>query len=178
MADFTHGVVNTTRCTCWDVDAYKLVGIAEDDMDNGTLVVLGDIAKTEGGNSISGYQFAVTAAQANSTGVCLVRTPEVGTTLGMNILNDPRAFYNEAGRPMSLCRLNPGVDYIEVNANCFVGGTFPQAGQQFVTIGAGGKMAGAAQAPDAGCYFTIVGEHFMDMGQTITPTLMLFCARN
>ena len=177
MATNTHGLINTTRVTAVDVDAYNLVGISKTDMDNGTCVVLGDIAKGATGG-ITGYQFTVTAAKANSTGVCIIRTPEIGTNLEMNIMFDPRTFYNEAGRPLHLCRLNPGVDYIEVDANCFVGGTLPTDVQTYVTIGANGKLVGANAAPAAGCYFTVVGKHNMDVGQSLVPTVVLFCARN
>lgn len=176
MANNTHGLINTTRCTCWDVDAYNLVGVATTDLDNGVAVTLGEIANTSG--AIDGYQFAVTPATAASVGVCVVRTPEVGTDLCMNIMYDPRTFYNEAGRPLHLCRLNPGVDYIEVDKNCFVGGTAPTAAQRYVTIGANGKYAPATTAPTAGCYFSVVGTHYMSVGQEIVGTWVLRCERN
>ena len=38
-----HGYINTTSCTCWDVDAYNCAGVAAADLDNGVMVTLGDI---------------------------------------------------------------------------------------------------------------------------------------
>lgn len=175
-----HGVVNTTHCTCWDVDAYKCAGVATVDLDNGTLVVLNSINKDATSGAIQGYEFNVTPATAASTNVWLVRTPEVGTTLDMQIYSDPRYFYNVAGRPMSLCYMNPHVDCIEVDANCFVAGSAPtdQPTYTFVTIGAGGKLAIANAAPAAGAYFTIVGKHTMAIGTEVVPSYVLRCERN
>ena len=54
-----HGIVNTTNMMCWDVDALNMVGInATTDIDNGTLVTLTKIAKTDAGD-ITGYQYEV-----------------------------------------------------------------------------------------------------------------------
>ena len=174
-----HGVVNTTHCTCWDVDAYKAVGVAQVDLDNGVLVTLGDINKNAD-NAVQGYEFNVTAAEAASTHVWLVRTPEVGATLDMQMYSDPRHFYNVAGRPMSLCYLHPHVDCIEVDANCFVEGSAPadQPTYTFATIGEGGKYAMAEAAPDAGTYFSLVGTHTMSIGMEVIPTYILRCENN
>ena len=179
MADKTHGVFNTMHCTCMNVDAYKAVGIATTNIDNGVAVVLGDINKNTTGD-IEGFEFTVTPATASSYNIWVVRTPEVGTTLEMNILDDPRTFYNEAGKPMSLCFMNPKVDVIEVDANCFVSGSAPsdQPTYKFVTIGANGKFAVAQAAPASGAYFSIVGNHFFDIGGELVPSYVLRCEKN
>lgn len=179
MANNTHGLCNPTRLTGWDVDAYKAAGVATVDMDNGVLVTV-DGLNTDANNNIVGYEFKVKPATANSTNVWLVRTPEVGTTLEQNLMNDPRYFYNAAGATMSLYYLNPVVDHIEVDANCFVEGSSPDdvAGATYVTIGAGGKYVAAAAAPADGTYFAIVGKHTISVGMDIVPTWVLRVAKN
>lgn len=174
-----HGYCSTSRCACWDVDAYKAVGVAATDMDNGVCVVLGDI-KRDANKNITGFEYTVTAAQAASTGIWVVRTPEVGVTIEMQLMNDPRYFYNPAGQPMSLCYMNPKVDMIEVNKEAFVAGSAPsdKPNDTFVTIGAGGKFATATAAPASGTYFSIVGNHYVDVGQELMPTYILRCERN
>lgn len=173
-----HGVIIQTKYTAENVDAYNLVGVyKEGDMDNGTLVTLKGMNKDENG-FINGYEYEVEPAKADSTGVCVVKTPAVGTNLEMVQYADPRAFYNEKGRPMSLARLMAGIDYIEINADCFVNGTVPTKAQKFVSIGAGGKYVPANVAPAAGCYFTIEGLHRVAVGQEVMTTYVLLCARN
>lgn len=173
-----HGVIIQTKYTAENVDAYNLVGIyKEGDMDNGTLVTLKGMNKDENG-FINGYEYEVEPAKADSMGVCVVKTPAVGTNLEMIQYADPRAFYNEKGRPMSLARLMAGIDYIEINADCFVDGTVPTKTQKFVKIGAGGKYVAADTAPATGCYFTIEGLHRVAVGQEVMTTYVLLCARN
>lgn len=179
MAENTHGICSTTRCTGMNVDAFVCTGVAESNLDNGVAVVLGDINKDSSGN-IQGYEFTVTAATSASYNIWIVRTPEVGTTIGTNLLNDPRYFYNEQGKPMTLFYMNPHVDCIEVDGNCFVSGSAPtdQPTYTFVTIGAGGKFAVAESAPASGAYFSIVGTHFFDVGGEIVPSYVLRCEKN
>ena len=79
-----------------------MVGInATTDIDNGTLVTLTKIAKTEAGD-ITGYQYEVAPAALNSVNVWLVATPEIGKTLEMQVHDDIRYFYNKAGLPMDI----------------------------------------------------------------------------
>lgn len=173
-----HGVIIQTKYTAENVDAYNLVGIyKEGDMDNGTLVTLKGMNKDENG-FINGYEYEVEPAKADSMGVCVVKTPAVGTNLEMIQYADPRAFYNEKGRPMSLARLMASIDYVEINADCFVDGTVPTKTQKFVKIGAGGKYVPADVAPAIGCYFTIEGLHRVAVGQEVMTTYVLLCARN
>lgn len=174
-----HGYVNTMRCTCWDVDAYKAVGVyADGNIDNGTFVTLG--APQNDSGAINGFEYTVTLPVANAVGLWLVRTPEVGTDIEMNLLNDPRTFYNEAGRPMSLCYMNPGVDIIEVIAENFSTGNTPedQPTYKFASVGTDGKLAVANAAPAQGTYFDILGTHYVAIGQEVVTTYVLRCARN
>lgn len=174
-----HAICSTMRCTCVDVDAYNAVGISTTDMDNGVLVTLGAIDKT--GNAINGFQYTVTAPVANATGLWLVRTPLPGSTVEMQFMNDPRYFYNVAGRPMHLCYMNPGVDVIEVDANAFTSGSAPsdQPSYGYATVTAStGKLAVANAAPASGTYFIIEGTHTISVGQDIVTTYVLRCARN
>lgn len=175
-----HGYVSTMRCTCVDVDAFNRVGICADtDLDNGVLVTLVDIAKTTGG-TVTAFNYAVTPATANTTGsVWLVNTPEVGTNIEMQMMSDPRYFYNEKGRPMSLKYLNPKTDIIEADAGCFVNGTLPTTTQKYVTVDAGGKYAASTSAAAAGKpYFSVVGFNEVAVGMDVMKTVLLQCESN
>lgn len=175
-----HGYVSTMRCTCVDVDAFNRVGICADtDLDNGVLVTLDGIAKTID-STVTAFNYAVTPATANTTGsVWLVNTPEVGTNIEMQMMSDPRYFYNEKGRPMSLKYLNPKTDIIEADANCFVGGTLPTTAQKYVTVGVGGKYVAADAAADAGKpYFSVVGFNEVAVGMGVMKTALLQCEAN
>lgn len=173
-----HGIVNTTSMMCWDVDALNMVGVyATADIDNGTLVTLTKIAKTDAGD-ITGYQYEVAPAAANSVNVWLVATPEVGKTLDMQIHDDIRYFYNKAGLPMDIKGIVAGFDCIEVDATAFAGGTLPTVGQ-FCGVAANGKFAaGATSAPAAGAYFRVEGLHTITCGADEVKTAVLRCMKN
>lgn len=169
-----HSFINTTRCTCWDVDAYNACGVAQSDMDNGQFVSLGAIQLNA--DVPGGYEFAVTAPAANATNLWVIDTPEVGIGAD-NIYDDPRYFYNVAGRPMSLRYMNPIVDYIEVPASAF--STAPVDGtSKFASVGTDGRLVAAAVAPDQGTYFAIAGTHTIDIGLEAVKTYILQCVRN
>lgn len=170
-----HSFINTTRCTCWDVDAYNACGVAQSDMDNGQFVSLGAIQLNA--DAPGGYEFAVTAPVANATNLWVIDTPEVGIGAD-NIYDDPRYFYNVAGRPMSLRYMNPIVDYIEVPASAF--STAPVDGtSKFASVGTDGRLvAAAAAAPAQGTYFAITGTHTIDIGLEAVKTYILQCVRN
>lgn len=172
----THAVVNTTLCSCWDVDAMKIVGVASDDMDNGMFVTLGGMHQTDAGD-ILGYEYAVYAANDEATHCYMIRTPEVGASIEMQMMADPRYFYNEAGRPLSLCWIVPHVDHIEIDANGFAGGALP-ALNAFVGIDDGKLVALDAEPEDNVTYFRCVGFHSMDVGQALIPTAILRCENN
>lgn len=173
-----HGIVNTTNMMCWDVDALNMVGVyATADIDNGTLVTLTKIAKTDAGD-ITGYQYEVAPAAANSVNVWLVATPEVGKTLDMQIHDDIRYFYNKAGLPMDIKGIVAGFDCIEVDATAFAAGALPTVGQ-FCGVAANGKFAaGAASAPAAGAYFRVEGLHTITCGADEVKTAVLRCMKN
>lgn len=173
-----HGIVNTTNMMCWDVDALNMVGVyATADIDNGTLVTITKIAKTDAGD-ITGYQYEVAPATANSVNVWLVATPEVGKTLDMQIHDDIRYFYNKAGLPMDIKGIVAGFDCVEVDATAFAGGTLPTVGQ-FCGVAANGKFAaGVASAPAAGAYFRVEGLHTITCGADEVKTAVLRCMKN
>lgn len=173
-----HGYINTTHCSCWDIDAYNCAGIATTDIDNGVLVTLGTINRDTTTLKVKGYEFNVTPAGATSTSVWVVDSPEVGTTLEMQLLADPRNFYNPAGVPMSIKYLTPKVDCIEVTAECFTDKTLPTSAKTFVEIGAGGKLTAAASAPASGAYFSLVGLKTITFGMEEVPTAVLRIERN
>lgn len=175
-----HGYCSLIRATAWDVDSNKLVGIATTDMDNGTFVVLGAM-NVDTQKNINGFEYNVTAAGATSTSVWIVRTPEAGTDIPeVQLYNDPRYFYNKAGKPMSLAYMNPHVDHIEVDKNCFTTSLDPDTVSNATVVGldANGKLKALAEAPGSGAYFTIIGKHFFAVGQELVPTWVLRCERN
>ena len=175
-----HGYCSLIRATAWDVDSNKLVGIATTDMDNGTFVVLGDM-NVDTQKNINGFEYKVTPATATSTSVWVVRTPEAGTDmLEVQLYDDPRYFYNKAGKPMSLAYMNPHVDHIEVDKNCFTANFDPAtvSGATMAQLDTNGKLKAVSAAPGSGAYFTIVGKHSIAVGQELVPTWVLRCERN
>ena len=178
MANNTHGYVSTMRCACENVDAFNSVGIySTGDLDNGVFVTLTGINKGTD-KVVKGFEYTVAPASDASSGVWLVNTPEVGTTLEQQMLSDPRYFYNVQGRPMSLKFLNPKTDIIEVNAGAFVSGTLPNT-EGYATIGTGGKLVAAAAAPGAGkTYFSVVGFNTVAVGMEQMKTVLLQCEAN
>ena len=174
----THGYVSTMRCACENVDAFNRVGIySTGDLDNGVFVTLTGINK---GNDkvVKGFEYTVAPATATSSGVWLVATPEVGTTLEQQMMSDPRYFYNAKGRPMSLKFLNPKTDIIEVDANCFASKALPTT-EGYATIGEGGKLVAAGSAPSAGkTYFSVVGFNTVAVGMEQMKTVLLQCEAN
>lgn len=173
-----HGYVSTMRCACTNIDSFNRVGIyAGTDLDNGVLVTLGDIAKATDG-TVTAFNYAVTPATTDTTGsVWLVNTPEVGSTIEMQEMSDPRYFYNAAGRPLSLKRLNPKTDIIEVDANCFASGALPTT-ETFVGIGANGKLAAFSTAITGKPYFSVVGFNEVAVGMGVMKTVLLQCESN
>ena len=175
-----HGYCSLIRATAWDVDSNKLVGIATTDMDNGTFVVLGNM-NVDSQKNINGFEYNVTPATATSTSVWVVRTPEAGTDmLEVQLYDDPRYFYNKAGKPMSLAYMNPHVDHIEVDKNCFTANFDPAtvSGATMAQLDTNGKLKAVSAAPASGAYFTIVGKHSIAVGQELVPTWVLRCERN
>ena len=175
----THSYVSTMRCACENVDAFNRVGIySTGDLDNGVFVTLTGINKGSSDKVVKGFEYTVAPASDASSGVWLVATPEVGTTLEQQMLSDPRYFYNAKGRPMSLKFLNPKTDIIEVNAGAFVSGNLP-TNEGYATIGTGGKLVAASQAPAAGkTYFSVVGFNTVAVGMEQMKTVLLQCEAN
>ena len=175
-----HGIVNTPNMMCWDVDALNMVGInATTDIDNGTLVTLDKIAKTNAGD-ITGYQYEVKPATANSVNVWLVATPEIGKTLEMQVHDDIRYFYNKAGLPMDIKALVPGFDCFEVDATAFANSTLPTNSQigQFCAVANNGKFAAPAASVTSGATFRVEGLHTITCGADEVKTAVLRCMKN
>lgn len=178
MANNVHGYVSTMRASCENVDAFNRVGIySTGDLDNGVFVTLTGINKGSG-NAVKSFEYTVAPASNASSGVWLVATPEVGTTLEQQMMSDPRYFYNAKGRPMSLKFLNPKTDIIEVDANCFASKALPTT-EGYATIGEGGKLVAAGSAPSAGkTYFSVVGFNTVAVGMEQMKTVLLQCEAN
>lgn len=174
----THGYVSTTSCECWDVDALNRCGVyAAADLDNGTMVVCG-APNVDSDKNIKGYEFPVTLPTANAQHLWIVNTPEVGASLEMQLMSDPRYFYNEAGKPMSIKYLKPVVDCIEVNAHCFANNTLPTTAQGFVSVDTAGKLVAANSAPQNGTYFSVLGFKDVAVGSSAMRVAVLQCERN
>ena len=175
-----HTICNTTNMMCWDVDALNMVGInATTDIDNGTLVTLTKIAKTDAGD-ITGYQYEVAPATANSVNVWLVATPEIGKTLEMQVHDDIRYFYNKAGLPMDIKGIVAGFDCFEVDATAFANGTLPTNSQigQFCAVANNGKFAAPAASVASGATFRVEGLHTITCGADEVKTAVLRCMKN
>ena len=179
MANNVHGYVSTMRASCENVDAFNRVGIySTGDLDNGVFVTLTGINKGSSDKVVKGFEYTVAPATATSSGVWLVATPEVGTTLEQQMMSDPRYFYNAKGRPMSLKFLNPKTDIIEVDAHCFASGSLPTT-EGYATIGTNGKLVAAGSAPDAGkTYVSVVGFNTVAVGMEQMKTVLLQCEAN
>lgn len=175
----THSFINTTRCTCWDVDAYNACGIyASSDLDNGVFVTRGAMQNTNG--AINDYAFTVALPSANAVNLWVIDTPEVGSALDVQVYDDPRYFYNPAGKPMSIRYLHPEVDFIEVDANAFASGSAPadQPTYKFASVNTSGRLVIANSAPSSGTYFALAGTKSVDIGNELVTTYILQCVRN
>lgn len=166
-----NGYVNTMRCAAMDVDAYTAVGInTSTDIQNGYFVTLGDYQNNSG--AITEFLYDVTLAAAETLGNWLVRTPEVGTTVALQMEDDPRYFINEAGQPMQLIRPVVG-DIIEVTVE-----TLDQAaakGDYYTLVN--GLLTKGSVATDATC-FLCLGTHFIDFGMNHVTTYVFRCVAN
>ena len=175
-----HGIVNTTAMMCTNVDALNMVGInATTDIDNGTLVTLTKIAKTDAGD-ITGYQYEVAPAAANAVNVWLVATPEIGKTLEMQVHDDIRYFYNKAGLPMDIKGIVAGFDCFEVDATAFANSTLPTSSQigQLCGVATNGKFAAPAASVASGATFRVEGLHTITCGADEVKTAVLRCMKN
>ncbi len=167
----THGVLHTTHCACENVGALNFVGICENDIDNGTFLKLGAIKNTDG--QLDEYVFDVTAdANGAATQKYVAVTPRPGSSANLEIqlYADPRYFYNEAGKPISMKRIING-DCIELTKEAFGEGKSPveQATYTTASIGADGKLQMVAQDGD----FTLLTGHTIAIGQAEVPSWIL-----
>lgn len=160
MANNNHAVFNGTHCAFWDVDSYNLVGIADADMDNGTFVDLGEMSPATNG----AYEFTVTAATNSGEYVC--GTPAQGYDVAAQVYDDPRYFYNVAGKPISVKKLVKG-DCIELTQNSDVALVV----NQYAKV-ANGKLT--AETAAAGAEFKVLSTtSTMDIGGELVPTWIL-----
>lgn len=176
----THAIVNTMHCAATNVDAYNISGVcATNDVDNGTLLSVGDITNTSG--AITDFQYNVTLPEANATNLWIAKTPVPGTFLGLDVhvYSDPRYFYNQQGQPISLAYLVPNVDVIEVTAAAFASGSAPtdQPSYKFATVNTSGQLV-IANAAGTGTSFALLGTHYIDCGQDIVTSYVLKCIKN
>lgn len=172
-----HAYISTTSCACWDIDSLNRAAVyASADVDNAVFVKCGK-PNVDSSNNIKGYEFPVTLAAAEEEGLWVVNTPEVGASFEMQLLSDPRKFYNEAGKPMSIKYLIPKTDAIEVNAEAFASGALPTS-EGFVKITSNGKLIAASSAPATGTYFSVLGFKNVAIGNEMMPVVVLQCEKN
>ena len=177
----THAILNSVHMSSWDNDALNLAAVCESDLDNGALVTLKQINRDATSGIVGGYEYTVEPATAGADNVWIVDSPEVGYDLEMQIYDDPRYFYNVAGKPMSIKGLCGGIDCIEITAPLFVGGTLPTVAQlgQYVAPAANGLYAApVAQAPESGAYFRVEGLTTIACGAEEVPAAILRCMAN
>lgn len=158
-----HTIVNGMHCAYMNVDAYNFCGIATTDIDNGTILTLGDMKLKD---ATGGFEFAVSAATAGGDADFIAITPEVGYDLEAQIYADPRYFTNKAGKPISVKRLVKG-DSIEITVDGF---TDDPATSTYAKVDASGKLTGSTTASDP---FKILATHNMDVGSEIVKTWIL-----
>lgn len=158
-----HTIVNGMHCAYMNVDAYNFCGIATTDIDNGTILTLGDMKLKD---ATGGFEFAVSAATAGEDADFIAITPEVGYDLEAQIYADPRYFTNKAGKPISVKRLVKG-DSIEITVDGF---TADPTAYTYAKVDASGKLTGSTTASDP---FKILATHNMDVGSEIVKTWIL-----
>lgn len=177
MAIGTHGVINLTKAMAVDVDALNAAGTYTANLDAGNFVTTGAL-QLDTSSNITGYDFSLALPTANATGLWVVKSPAVGVGIN-NIYDDPTQFFVPAGQPASIAKLQGGVDYIEVIAANFTGGTMCDATtNQYASVATTGLLTAAATAPASGTYFTFVGNHTIDVGGYPVPSVVLACTRN
>ena len=131
-------------------------------------------------NYITGYQYEVAPAAANSVNVWLVATPEIGKTLEMQVHDDIRYFYNKAGLPMDIKALVAGFDCFEVDATAFANSTLPTNSQigQLCGVATNGKFTAPAASVASGATFRVEGLHTITCGADEVKTAVLRCMKN
>lgn len=177
----THGYVGSTNMSAWDVDAMNHQAIAPADVDNGVIVTLNGMNIDSTTKKVKGYEYNVALATSASTHCWLIESPEVGYMIEQQLLSDPREFYNQAGKAMSIRWMIPQVDCFEFDANCFASGNLPVAADvnKFVPVGANGKLgAPVSSEPASGTYFRIEALKDISVGQAIMPVAILRCMAN
>ena len=175
-----HAICNSLSTMSWGVDALVMAGVAGVDLDNGQLVTLKNINRTDAG-AVKGYEYDVEPATDGADNVWLVESPEVGYDLEQQIHNDPRYFYVPAGKTLSLRGLVGGVDCITMTKEDFASDTLPVVGDlgTYVAPAAGGKYgAPVAEAPATGAYFRIEGFDNFTCGFEEVPGVILRCMAN
>lgn len=175
-----HAILDGSSTMYWDNDALNMAGVATVDLDNGQLVTLKQINREATGD-VKGFEYEVEPATAGADNVWIVASPEVGYDLESQLHDDPRYFYNPAGKAMSVKALMSGVDVIKVTKEVFTSGALPTQANlgQYVAPDANGKYADAvAGAPASGAYFRVEGFGSFTCGFEEVPAVYLRCMAN
>ena len=177
-----HAILDGSSTMYWDNDALNMAGVCTTtDLDNGQLVTLKKINRVTGTGAVEGFEYEVVPAGAGADNVWIVASPEVGYDLESQLHDDPRYFYNEAGKPMSLRAIMDGVDCFEITKELFTSGTLPAVGDigKYVAPDANGKYAApVSPAPVSGAYFRIEGLTTIKCGFEEIPAVLLRCIKN
>jgi hypothetical protein len=158
----------------WQDDSINCAGVAAVDLDNGQFVTRGALGLTSAG----GYEFTCSKPAANATALWLVETPPVGDTLDEQIHDDPRYFYNKAGKAFSIKGMRPEFSFIEVPDSAFSTAPTAATPESYAKVDTNGRLVATNSAPDAGTYFSIEAKHSVEIGMEVVPTWILKCVRN
>lgn len=176
-----HAILDGSSTMYWDNDALNMAGVATVDLDNGQLVTLKKINRVDTTGDVEGFEYEVEPAAAGADNVWIVASPEVGYDLESQLHDDPRYFYNLAGKAMSVKALMSGVDVIKVTKEVFTANALPAAGDvdKFIPVDANGKYGAVqADAPASGAYFRVEGFGTFSCGMEEVPAVYLRCMAN
>lgn len=117
-----HNVVILKQYAAYNVDAYNRTAVCESDIDNGCVFKLVSYSETEG----EGIVWKAEQAAESDKGLWMATSPEVVITKVMdgvemrNLVTDPRAFVNVAGKMIDATKLIPG-DILEMTCEGITG---------------------------------------------------------
>ena len=122
-----HNVVIKKAVAAYNVDSYNRTAVCESDIDNGCIFKLNSYSETDG----EGIVWKAEQAAATDKGLWMATSPEVviissgeiptGNEIAFrNIVVDPRAFTNIAGKMIDATLLVPG-DIIEMTGEGITG---------------------------------------------------------
>lgn len=166
-----HNVVIKKRVAAMNVDSYNRTAVFDTAVDNGCVALLEGYSTTAGEEDV----WKAKQATADSKGLWMATSPEIvmtrvfdgDSTLGVSpldyrgIVNDVRAFYNNAGTMVDMTYLNVG-DIIEMTGSGIDGiGTEANI---YLTPDTTGYKLKAGTTAGAGCTLQKVAKGYLHIG--------------